>query len=75
MLNSGGVELLDHPRLLSQLVSLERRQHRSGRDVIDHPPGSHDDLANAAAGALVACNREGEPFGMEWWPNPMFADD
>jgi hypothetical protein len=27
----------------------------SGRDVIDHPPGAgaHDDLINAAAGALV----------------------
>ena len=48
------VELLDLPRLAAQLVALERRTGRSGRDAIDHPPGQHDDVANAAAGALVA---------------------
>jgi hypothetical protein len=53
-LNSGRVELLDHGRLLSELCALERRTGRgTGRDVIDHPPGGHDDLANATAGALV----------------------
>jgi hypothetical protein len=29
---------------------LERRTARGGRDSIDHPPGQHDDLANAVAG-------------------------
>lgn len=52
-LNSGRVELLDSPRLISQLASLERRTARGGKDSIDHPPKSHDDLANAAAGALL----------------------
>jgi hypothetical protein len=52
-LNSGGAELLDHPRLVAQLCSLERRTARGGRDTIDHPPGGHDDVANAVAGALV----------------------
>lgn len=52
-LNSGEVDLLDNPRLTSQLLSLERRTARGGRDSIDHPPGGKDDLANAAAGALV----------------------
>ena len=51
-LNSGRVDLLDHPRLVAQLGSLERRTARSGRDSIDHGPGGHDDIANAAAGAL-----------------------
>ncbi|MEN3793372.1 hypothetical protein [Fulvimarina sp. MAC3] len=51
--NSGEVELLDMPRLASQLVSLERRTSRGGRDTIDHPPRGHDDVANAAAGVLV----------------------
>ena len=46
-------ELLDHPRLVSQLCGLERRTARSGKDSIDHAPGGHDDVANAAAGALV----------------------
>jgi hypothetical protein len=55
LLNSGQVELLDHARLHTQLTSLERRTGRgTGRDVIDHPPGAHDDVANAVAGALVA---------------------
>jgi hypothetical protein len=49
-INSRRVELLDNPRLVTQLVSLERRVGRSGRDSIDHPPGMHDDLANAVAG-------------------------
>jgi hypothetical protein len=52
-LNSGEVDLLDNARLISQLLSLERRTARGGRDSIDHPPGGKDDLANAAAGALV----------------------
>jgi len=52
-LNSGKIELLDHPRLASQIVGLERRTHRGGKDMIDHPPGAHDDVANAALGALV----------------------
>ena len=53
LLNSGRVELLDLPRLLAQLGSLERRTARGGRDTIDHGPGGRDDVANAAAGALV----------------------
>jgi hypothetical protein len=43
----------DHPKLINQIVSLERRTARSGRDSIDHPQvsGAHDDLANCCAGA------------------------
>jgi hypothetical protein len=48
--NSRKIDLLEHPRLLTQLVSLERRTARGGRDSIDHAPGAHDDLANAIAG-------------------------
>jgi hypothetical protein len=53
LLTSQECELLDNPRLVNQLVSLERRTGRSGKDTIDHPPRSHDDLANVCAGALV----------------------
>jgi hypothetical protein len=56
LLNSRRIELLDHARLLAQLVGLERRTARSGRDSIDHAPGGHDDIANAVAGALVYCS-------------------
>jgi hypothetical protein len=57
LITSQQVALLDHPRLVTQLCSLERRTGRGGRDQIDHPPGAHDDLANAAAGALVLAAR------------------
>jgi hypothetical protein len=53
MINSGEAELLDSDRLVAQFVGLERRTARGGRDSIDHAPGQHDDLANAAAGALT----------------------
>lgn len=53
VLNSGRCELLDNQRLTKQLMDLERRTSRGGRDSIDHAPGAHDDLANAVAGVLV----------------------
>ncbi|MEI4484057.1 MULTISPECIES: terminase large subunit domain-containing protein [unclassified Phyllobacterium] len=52
-INSGRIALLDLPTIENQLIALERRTSRAGRDIVDHPPGQHDDLANAAAGALV----------------------
>ena len=57
LLNSGKIELLDHPRLAAQLCGLERRTARSGKDLIDHSPGAHDDLINAALGALLLASR------------------
>lgn len=66
MLNSGRVELLDNKRLLMQLVGLERRPSRSGRDTVDHGPGAHDDLINAAAGALVSTRRSRVEPGLTW---------
>jgi hypothetical protein len=53
IVNSRQCDLLDHPRLFGQLVSLERRTARGGRDSIDHPPGAHDDVANSVAGVVV----------------------
>lgn len=52
-LNGGSVRLLDNSTLKSQLSNLERRTSRTGRDTVDHAPGAHDDLANAAAGAIA----------------------
>ncbi|MBW3540725.1 MAG: hypothetical protein KY476_10680 [Planctomycetes bacterium] len=55
---SNEIELPDSEPLVSQLAGLERRTRSGGRDIIDHPPGGHDDLANAVAGvADVACTR------------------
>jgi hypothetical protein len=41
----------------AQLCGLEWRTARGRRDSIDYAPGAHDDLANAAAGALLAALR------------------
>ena len=57
LINAGKAELLDNTRLLVQLVSLERRTARGGRDSIDHGPGGHDDVANSVAGALLLANK------------------
>jgi hypothetical protein len=53
LFTSGRARLLDNPRLVAQLVGLERRTSAGGRDRIDHGPHGHDDLCNVACGALV----------------------
>ncbi len=53
----GTVSLLDHPTLARELMQLERRTSRSGKDSVDHPPAGHDDLANAACGVLALIGR------------------
>ncbi|MBI4828311.1 MAG: hypothetical protein HY804_05795, partial [Nitrospinae bacterium] len=40
-----------------ELRQLERRASPGGRDKVDHPPRGHDDLANAACGALWLASR------------------
>ncbi len=57
-IHSKQLELLDEPRLVAQLVGLERRTSRGGRESIDHPPGGHDDLANAAIGDSLPVPRK-----------------
>jgi hypothetical protein len=54
LINSRRVDLLDNDRLVNQLCALERKVAGSGRDRIDHAPGSHDDVANSVAGVLVS---------------------
>ena len=55
LLNAGRIELPDHGRLHAQLLALERKTSRVGRDTISHPPSGHDDIANAVAGAACLC--------------------
>jgi hypothetical protein len=57
ILCSGEIELLDDERLISQLAGLERRTRSGGHDLIDHPPGGHDDMANVVAGVSVCLAR------------------
>lgn len=67
LFTSGRVRLLDNPRLVHQLISLERRAARSGHDTVDHPTGGHDDLANAACGCIVAL--AGQPGAIVFSPS------
>jgi hypothetical protein len=62
MINSRTAALLDNNTLRRQLVMLERKTTRGGKDSIDHSPGAKDDLANAVAGALVYAGKSlGDP--------------
>lgn len=70
LLTTGRIELPPEPRLRLELLGLERRTARGGRDSVDHRPGSHDDLANAVALAAWAANRSstcstGEIYAVE----------
>ena len=58
LLSSGRVELVDDEKLKLQFQCLERRTGRSGKDSVDHPPGMHDDIANAVAGAVVLASHD-----------------
>ena len=58
-MNSETVGLVEHERLQRQLISLERRTARGGRDIIDHPRGGRDDIANAVAGAVWLAQAQG----------------
>ncbi len=60
--NSGRVELLDHKKMRTQLLTLERRTTPSGSDNITHPKGGHDDCVNAAAGACVLAAHARQPL-------------
>jgi hypothetical protein len=71
LLNSGKIELLDLPQLATQLVGLERRTARSGKDSIDHAPGAHDDVANSVSGALLLANTA--PHAL-WRQEAFFID-
>lgn len=74
-LNSGQVELLDHPKLRAQLAGLERRTARGGRDTIDHRPGGHDDLINAAAIVLAEPRRRVPLSILNSGPDTRSVDD
>lgn len=63
LVNGGRIELLEHSKLVAQLGGLERRVSRGGRDSIDHGPGGHDDVANAAAGAVVNAAKNASSAG------------
>jgi hypothetical protein len=63
------VDLLDVPQLETELRLLERKPRPGGRgDFVDHPPRAHDDVANAACGALWLASIQVSP-GLESTPS------
>jgi hypothetical protein len=76
-INSRLVDLVDDARLLAQIVGLERRTARGGRDIIDHAPGAHDDVANAVAGVVdvLTASKSGYDRSMRWVSGPHDDDD
>ncbi len=70
------VELLDIPKLLTELRLLERRPRPGGRgDFVDHPPRGTDDAANAAMGALWLAGRRAVKLMPQWNYQPCDLRD
>lgn len=69
LMNSGRVELPENETLIRELVNLERRTARSGKDTIDHGPGvnAHDDVANSVAGAVVTLGLTKQRVPLSKW--------
>jgi hypothetical protein len=59
------VSLPDHAQLIRELRGLERRTSRMGRDTVSHPPGGHDDFANALAGCCRAAQAKSNKAFMQ----------
>jgi Terminase large subunit, T4likevirus-type, N-terminal len=71
LLNAKRIDLLDDQKLQTQLVGLERRTARSGKDSIDHAPNGHDDTVNAVAGAAdLLATGSGYLHDMSWVGGP-----
>ena len=63
LINQGSIELLDDKRQTAQLIALERKRGKSGKDSLSHPPGGHDDRANALAHCAVAAGKPKSHWG------------
>jgi hypothetical protein len=77
LLNARKVELLDHPKLKSQLLDLEVRIGTSkSQPTIDHARSGHDDSANSCCGVVVLLvGADSWQLGvMEYYTNPAKAE-
>jgi hypothetical protein len=71
VVHSAHVELPADRRLVAQIVGLERRTARGGRDSIDHAPGGHDDVANAVAGLVHQLTQRRGVGWADLYPPPL----
>jgi hypothetical protein len=67
--NRGLVELPPQPPLLREFKSLQRVAGRSGKESVEHPRGSHDDLSNAVVGCLRLLSRAKQKIPFVAIPN------
>lgn len=74
--SQGVVDLLDVPVLTTELMQLERRTSRSGRDSVDHPPQGRDDHANACCGvlAMLASRTNAAPWRFNFVTGELLED-
>jgi len=70
LINGYQVALLDHPTMFAQIIGLIRKGEK-----IDHATGEHDDLANAAAGALVQAHAASRITAHIWIPDGIVPGD
>ena len=70
LVNSARIQLLDIPKMINQLLGLERRTARGGKDSIDHASGHHDDLINAVAGAASVATSKQIDTSLSWVEGP-----
>ena len=76
LFSQGVVDLLDVPVLTTELMQLERRTSRSGRDSVDHPPQGRDDHANACCGvlAMLASRTNAAPWRFNFVTGELLED-
>ncbi len=74
--SQGIVDLLDVPVLTTELMQLERRTSRSGKDSVDHPPQGRDDHANACCGvlAMLASRTNAAPWRFNFVTGEILED-
>jgi len=69
-INSRMVDLVEDARLIAQIVGLERRTARGGKDSIDHAPNAQDDLANSVAGVVATLATAKTYDSLDWVSGP-----
>jgi hypothetical protein len=78
LINARRIELLQHQRLHSQLLGLERRTTLGSKEIISHArnANAHDDLAASAAMALVKAvqSQNGLDSWIAWNSSPALLD-
>jgi len=66
LINQGSIRLLDDRVQTNQLIALERRTSRTGKDSLGHPQGLHDDRAVVLALAAILASKPAKNTSVTW---------